>query len=207
MKNKPATTADYQRRINIVVEYIRTHLDETLDLCTLAEVSSFSPCHFHRIVSAFLGEPPGEFIARTRIEGELRTLRRSLLDLTENVIRLRNQLREVEIQADTQMQSRLSQVETHHTEFDPLEMDRYTRLQELTRMMAESVGDVTTVQQNLLKNLDEANAAIIAQARLNRELQQSLMSVRMVPFSSQTERLHRMALEKFSALQEGKNKL
>lgn len=43
MKNKPATTADYQRRINIVVEYIRTHLDETLDLRTLAEVSSFSP--------------------------------------------------------------------------------------------------------------------------------------------------------------------
>ena len=39
MKNKPATTADYQRRINIVVEYIRTHLDETLDLRTLAEVS------------------------------------------------------------------------------------------------------------------------------------------------------------------------
>ena len=68
MKNKPATTADYQRRIDTVVEYIRTHLDETLDLRTLAEVSSFSPCHFHRIVSAFLGEPPGEFIARTRIE-------------------------------------------------------------------------------------------------------------------------------------------
>ena len=74
MKNKPATTADYQRRINIVVEYIRTHLDETLDLRTLAEVSSFSPCHFHRIVSAFLGEPPGEFIARTRIETAARLL-------------------------------------------------------------------------------------------------------------------------------------
>ena len=43
MKNKPVTTADYQRRINTVVEYIRTHLDETLDLRTLAEVSSFSP--------------------------------------------------------------------------------------------------------------------------------------------------------------------
>ena len=42
MKNKPATTADYQRRINTVVEYIRTHLDETLDLRTLAEVSMLS---------------------------------------------------------------------------------------------------------------------------------------------------------------------
>ena len=80
MKNKPATTADYQRRINIVVEYIRTHLDETLDLRTLAEVSSFSPCHFHRIVSAFLGEPPGEFIARTRIETAARLLGRPPVD-------------------------------------------------------------------------------------------------------------------------------
>ncbi len=143
-------------------------------------------------IDQFVNEAGEISIARTRIEGELRTLRRSLLDLTENVIRLRNQLREVEIQADTQMQSRLSQVETHHTEFDPLEMDRYTRLQELTRMMAESVGDVTTVQQNLLKNLDGAESALHAQSRMARELQQSLMYVRMVPFDSLAERLYRL---------------
>ncbi|MBP7392737.1 MAG: Hpt domain-containing protein [Zoogloea sp.] len=143
-------------------------------------------------IDQFVNEAGEISIARTRIEGELRTLRRSLLDLTENVIRLRNQLREVEIQADTQMQSRLSQVETHHTEFDPLEMDRYTRLQELTRMMAESVGDVTTVQQNLLKNLDGAEVALHAQSRMARELQQSLMHVRMVPFDSLAERLYRL---------------
>ncbi len=59
-------------------------------------------------------------------------------------------------------------------------------------MMAESVNDVSTVQQNLLKNLDDANAAILAQARMNRQLQQELMSVRMVPFSSQAERLYRI---------------
>ncbi len=143
-------------------------------------------------IDQFVNEAGEISIARTRIEGELRTVRRSLLDLTENVIRLRNQLREVEIQADSQMQSRLSQVETHHTEFDPLEMDRYTRLQELTRMMAESVGDVTTVQQNLLRNLDGAEVALHAQSRMARELQQSLMHVRMVPFDSLAERLYRL---------------
>ncbi|MBL8454518.1 MAG: Hpt domain-containing protein [Zoogloea sp.] len=143
-------------------------------------------------IDQFVNEAGEISIARTRIEGELRTLRRSLLDLTENVIRLRNQLREVEIQADTQMQSRLSQVETQHTEFDPLEMDRYTRLQELTRMMAESVGDVTTVQQNLLRNLDGAEVALHSQSRMARELQQSLMHVRMVPFDSLAERLYRL---------------
>ncbi|MBK9445257.1 MAG: Hpt domain-containing protein [Betaproteobacteria bacterium] len=131
-------------------------------------------------------------IARARIEGEMIGLKGSLLDLTENVIRLRRQLRDIEIQAESQMQSRTAASDERHAGFDPLEFDRFTRFQELTRMMAESVNDVSTVQQNLLKNLDDANAAILAQARMNRQLQQELMSVRMVPFSSQAERLYRI---------------
>ena len=131
-------------------------------------------------------------IARARIEGEMIGLKGSLLDLTENVIRLRRQLRDIEIQAESQMQSRTAAADERHAGFDPLEFDRFTRFQELTRMMAESVNDVATVQQNLLKNLDDANAAILAQARMNRQLQQELMSVRMVPFSSQAERLYRI---------------
>jgi chemosensory pili system protein ChpA (sensor histidine kinase/response regulator) len=131
-------------------------------------------------------------IARARIEGEMIGLKGSLLDLTENVIRLRRQLRDIEIQAESQMQSRTAVADETLSGFDPLEFDRFTRFQELTRMMAESVNDVATVQQNLLKNLDDANAAILAQSRMNRELQQELMSVRMVPFGSQAERLYRI---------------
>lgn len=131
-------------------------------------------------------------IARARIEGEMRSLKGSLLDLTENVIRLRRQLREIEIQAESQMQSRSVQADEQRAGFDPLEFDRFTRFQELTRMMAESVNDVATVQQNLLKNLDDANAAILAQARLNREVQQQLMAVRMVPFGNLADRLYRI---------------
>ena len=131
-------------------------------------------------------------IARSRIEGEMRSLKSSLLDLTDNVIRLRRQLRDIEIEAETQMQSGGSQTPTADGPFDPLELDRFTRFQELTRFMAESVNDVATVQAQLLKNLDDANAALLAQARLNRELQQSLMGIRMVPFASLAERLYRI---------------
>lgn len=131
-------------------------------------------------------------IARTRIEGEMRSLKGSLLDLTDNVIRLRRQLREIEIQAESQMQSRNAQADDARADFDPLEFDRFTRFQELTRMMAESVNDVGSIQQNLLKNLDDANAAILAQARLNREMQQELMGVRMVPFGTLADRLYRV---------------
>ncbi|MBL8471401.1 MAG: Hpt domain-containing protein [Rhodocyclaceae bacterium] len=145
-----------------------------------------------QLIDRFVNEAGEISIARTRIEAEIRTLRRSLLDLTENVIRLRNQLREVEIQAESQMLSRIAQAEAQHTSFDPLEMDRFTRLQELTRMMAESVGDVTTVQQTLLRNLDNAEAATHAQSRLNRELSQALMGVRLVPFDTLSDRLYRI---------------
>ena len=144
------------------------------------------------VIDRLVNEAGELSIARSRIEGEMRSLKESLLDLTENVIRLRRQLREVEIQAESQMQSHTAMADEALAGFDPLEFDRFTRFQELTRMMAESVNDVATVQQNLLKNLDDANAAIIAQARLNREVQQELMAVRMIPFNSLADRLYRI---------------
>jgi chemosensory pili system protein ChpA (sensor histidine kinase/response regulator) len=77
-------------------------------------------------------------------------------------------------------------------EFDPLEFDRFTRFQEVTRLMAESVNDVSTVHGNLVNAVDETEKALLAQARLNRDLQQDLMRVRMVPFGSLQERLYRV---------------
>lgn len=131
-------------------------------------------------------------IARSRVEQEMRSFKNFSLDLTESVFRLRNYLRELEIETESQMQSRLTLLQETQEEFDPLEFDRFTRLQELTRMMAESVNDVSTIQSGLLSNLDETEAALQQQARMNRELQYGLMSVRMVPFSVISERLHRI---------------
>ncbi len=131
-------------------------------------------------------------IARARVEGELRSLKSNLLELTSSVIRLRSQVREIEIQGESQIQSRMSQVGDAAEGFDPLEFDRYTRFQELTRSLAEGVNDVSTVQQSLLKNLDDADAALLAQARLSREVQQQLFSIRTVPFGSLSERLYRI---------------
>jgi chemosensory pili system protein ChpA (sensor histidine kinase/response regulator) len=131
-------------------------------------------------------------IARSRIEAELRTVKQSLNDLTESISRLRGQLREVEVQADSQMQSRKSELEERNREFDPLEFDRYTRLQELTRLMAESLHDVMSIQQTLLKNVGESEAALLQQARTSRDVQQELMRMRAVPFSNLNERLYRV---------------
>ena len=133
-------------------------------------------------------------IARSRLETEMGTMRQSLGELTENVVRLREQLREVEIQAETQIetQNTARQMNSTEREFDPLEFDRFTRLQELTRMMAESVNDVGSVQQSLARTLDGATEDLSNQARLTRDLQQDLMRVRMVQFASISERLYRV---------------
>ena len=144
------------------------------------------------VIDRLVNEASEISVARARMEGELRVFKESLLELTGSVARLRKQLREVEIQAESQMQARVSLLHDSDEQFDPLEFDRFTRLQELTRFMNESVHDVQTVQQSLLKNLDETAAAMSAQARLNRELQQGLMDVRMVPFNSITDRLYRI---------------
>ena len=144
------------------------------------------------VVDRLVNEAGEVAIARSRVEGEMRAVKTSLKDLTENVVRLRNQLREIEIAAETQMQSRQREADEKLASFDPLEFDRFTRFQEVTRMMAESVNDVATVQQQLLKSLDDADAALLAQARMTRDLQNDLMRVRMVPFNNVAERLYRV---------------
>lgn len=158
---------------------------ETVDRRALIRVRA-------ELIDRLVNEAGELSIARARIEGEMLSLKSSLLDLTENIIRLRRQLREIEIQSETQMQARTQSSQEGKAEFDPLELDRFTRFQELTRFMAESVNDVATVQQSLLKNLDDTNAAIVSQARMTRSLQQDLMGIRMVPFASQAERLYRI---------------
>ncbi|WP_420995533.1 Hpt domain-containing protein [Cupriavidus sp. 30B13] len=129
---------------------------------------------------------------RARLESELDALRSYLGELNDNVARLRGQLREIEIQAESQMASRIADAQ-HAPDFDPLEFDRFTRFQELTRMMAESVNDVATVEQNLQRGFDRATGDLDAQARLTRGLQRSLMQARMVQFDALAERLYRVA--------------
>ena len=131
-------------------------------------------------------------IARSRVEAELRVIKQSLADLSDSVARLRGQLREIEVQADSQMQSRLSVMDEKKGDFDPLEFDRYTRLQELTRLMAESLSDVMSIQQGLQKNMGDTDAALQHQARISRDVQQELMRVRAVPFANLNERLYRI---------------
>jgi chemosensory pili system protein ChpA (sensor histidine kinase/response regulator) len=131
-------------------------------------------------------------ITRTRLQSQVEQIRGSLTDLTDNLDRLRHHLRDIELQAETEMSTKLEAARAARQDFDPLEFDRYTRFQELTRMMAESVNDVATVQRTLQRNLETAEDQLAAQARLTRDLQDDLLRTRMVEFESLSDRLYRV---------------
>jgi len=131
-------------------------------------------------------------ITRSRIETGVGQIKTSLADLTENLERLRAQLRDIEFHGEVQMTSRLEAAKAASQSFDPLEFDRFTRFQELTRMMAESVNDVGTVQRALQRSLEVTEDELVAQARMTRDLQDDLLRTRMVEFEGLSDRLYRV---------------
>ena len=157
------------------------------------------------IIDRFVNEAGELSIARSRIDQEMLTFKQSLVELTENISRMKTQLRELEIQSESQIQSRIKEAEEHGAAFDPLEFDRFSRTQELTRFMAESLNDVVTLQLSLQKNLDETEAALLLQARLNRDLQQGLMGVRLVPLGNLQDRFYRLVRQTAKELEKKAN--
>lgn len=131
-------------------------------------------------------------IRRARMESELAQMKGALLDLDDNLERLRAQLRELDLQAEAQMHAQQELAQQGGREFDPLEFDRYTRFQELTRMLTESVGDVATLQRTLGRSVQSGEDELAAQSRLTRELQDDLLRTRLVEFDSVGERMHRV---------------
>ena len=89
MQQRTTTREEYLKRVNLVIEYINNHLGNDIDLNQLAEMSHLSPYHFHRVMSAFLGEPLGAFIVRKRIETAAHLLRYTDISVGDMVHLLR----------------------------------------------------------------------------------------------------------------------
>jgi AraC family transcriptional regulator len=61
------TRGSYPQRLQRVVDYVALHLDQNLDLDTLARVAHFSPYHFHRLYRGVLGETVNDTVRRLRL--------------------------------------------------------------------------------------------------------------------------------------------
>ena len=77
-------------------------------------------------------------------------------------------------------------------DFDPLELDRYSKIQQLSRALAESASDMGSLKDLLQVVTSEAETLLVQQARVTAELQDGLMRTRMVPFQRHVPRLTRL---------------
>ncbi len=133
-------------------------------------------------------------IYRSRLEQQMGTFRFNLVELEQTVSRLREQLRKLEIETEAQILSRFqreAQEAGGSAEFDPLELDRFSTLQQLSRALAESVSDLASLQNALEDLTRQSETLLLQQSRVSSELQEGLMRTRMVPFDSLVPMLRR----------------
>jgi len=141
-------------------------------------------------------------IARARLEQQLGSIEFNLGELSRTVIRLKEQLRKLEIETEAQILHRHESDSSHRQDFDPLELDRYSSIQQFSRALAESANDVASIQ-GLLENLiGEAQNLLQQQSRTVTELQNGLMRTRMVSLQRHVPRLARIVRQ--SATDSGK---
>ncbi len=131
-------------------------------------------------------------IARARLEQQIGSIDFNVGELSRTVTRLKEQLRKLELETEAQILHRYEEEKGTRGEFDPLELDRYSSIQQFSRALAETANDVGSIQQ-LLENLTKDTQNLLTQqARTITELQNGLMRTRMVPFQRHVQRLARI---------------
>ena len=131
-------------------------------------------------------------IFQSRLTQQLQSIEFHLGELGSTVSRLRDQLRKLEAETEAQILHRHQDDVAGDTGFDPLELDRYSTIQQLSRALAESANDVASINELLGGLTNETETLLTQQARVTAELQNGLMQTRMVPFQRHVARLSRI---------------
>ena len=142
-------------------------------------------------------------IFRSRLEQQLSSVDFNLDELNQTVVRLRDQLRKLEMETEAQILHRHHDAAPRREDFDPLELDQYSMIQQLSRALAEAANDVASLQQLLSELVRDGETLLTQQARVISELQDGLMRTRMVPFSRHAQRLSRIVRQ--AARENGKH--
>ena len=132
-------------------------------------------------------------IYRSRLEQQLGAFRGATAEMGQTNLRLRDQLRRLEIETEAQIIARYQREgENRDATFDPLELDRFSTLQQLSRALAETATDLTSLQSTLDDLTQQYETLLLQQSRVSSELQEGLMRTRMLPFDTVVPRLRRV---------------
>src|SRR5690606_31943073 len=132
-------------------------------------------------------------IYRARLEQQLGAFRAAMNEMEQTNARLRDQLRRLDIETEAQIIARYQREhDIADSTFDPLELDRFSTLQQLSRALAETAADLASLQGTLDDLTRQYETLLLQQSRVSSELQEGLMRTRMVPFDALVPRLRRV---------------
>ncbi|MEA5124502.1 Hpt domain-containing protein [Xanthomonas floridensis] len=132
-------------------------------------------------------------IYRSRLEQQLGAFRGAMGELDRTNARLRDQLRRLDLETEAQIVARYQREQDQGDRtFDPLELDRFSTLQQLSRALNESAADLGGLQGVLEDLSRQYDGLLQQQSRVSSELQDGLMRARMVPFDGLVPRLRRV---------------
>ena len=131
-------------------------------------------------------------INRSRIEMGISSLSNNIEEMGATVQRLADQLRRMETELEIQILSQIGDEHALESDFDPLEMDQYSALNQLSKSLSESASDLLDIKTTMLDKTRETENLLLQLSRTQTDLQEGLMDSRTVPFSRITPRLQRI---------------
>jgi chemosensory pili system protein ChpA (sensor histidine kinase/response regulator) len=133
-------------------------------------------------------------ILRSRLQQQIQMVKSNLNELGDTVRLFRDQLRDLEIESEAQMLATNERIreEGGVSEFDPLELDRFSRLQTLSRNLGESLGSLVSIQAGISEFAGDAENTLQQQRHLSESLQEGLLKTRMISFVSMVPRLRHL---------------
>ncbi len=131
-------------------------------------------------------------IYRSRVDQQLSAIGYNLTEFDQTIARIGEQLRKFEIEAEAQILFRYESNAGADEDFDPLELDRFSNMQQLSRSLVESMGDLRSIKGLLENYTRESEILLLQQSRVSSELQEGLVRTRLVPFTNAVPRLRRI---------------
>lgn len=139
-------------------------------------------------------------INRSRIEMDLGQLGNTLNEMELAIKRLADQLRRMEGELESQIIAKHGSENSRYADFDPLEMDQYSSLNQLSKSLAESASDLVDFKTTLAEKIRDTEGLLLQQSRIQAEIQESLMRTRLVPFDRMLPRLQRIVRQTSTTL-------
>ena len=139
-------------------------------------------------------------INRSRIEMDLGQLGNTLVDMELAIKRLADQLRRMDGELESQIIAKHGDLSSRYADFDPLEMDEYSSLNQLSKSLAESASDLVDFKTTIAEKIRDTEGLLLQQSRIQAEIQESLMRTRLVPFSRLLPRLQRLVRQTATTL-------